>query len=84
MDGQFNDKLILPVLWHYSLLVIFFLSVTAISRVSKTFINLSLIVGFASVALTNAASTLMIDLVPDQSSSVTACVGEPTYELKKC
>ena len=30
----------------------------------------------------NAASTLMIDLVPDQSSSVTACVSELAYELK--
>ena len=30
----------------------------------------------------NASSTLMIDLVPGQSCSVTACVRELTYELE--
>jgi len=34
---------------------------------------LQFIVGFACMALMNSTSTLMIDLVPDQSSSVTAC-----------
>jgi hypothetical protein len=34
------------------------------------------IAGFACIALMNAASTLMIDLVPGQSSSVSACVRE--------
>jgi hypothetical protein len=32
------------------------------------------IVGYLSISVMNATSTLMIDLVPDQSSSVTACV----------
>ena len=50
---------------------------------SKTLVNLSFIAGFASIALTNAAATLMIDLFPDQSSSITACVGELTNELKE-
>ena len=44
--------------------------------------NLSLIAGFATTALMNASSTLMIDLVPGQSCSVTACVRELTYELE--
>ena len=50
---------------------------------TKTLVNLSFIAGFASIALTNAAATLMIDLFPDQSSSITACVGELTNELKE-
>jgi len=32
------------------------------------------IVGYISITIMNAASTLMIDLAPGQSSSVTACV----------
>ena len=44
-------------------------------------LELSLIAGFACVAIMNAASTLMIDLVPGQSSSVTACVREVIHEL---
>ena len=45
-------------------------------------LKLSLIAGFACVAIMNAASTLMIDLVPGQSSSVTACVREVIHELE--
>lgn len=33
-----------------------------------------LIVGFFSMAIMNATQTLILDLVPDQGSSVTACV----------
>ena len=60
----------------------FFLS--AISTFSKNlfFNKLSLIAGFACTALMNATSTLMIDLVPGQSSSVTACVRE-THSMMK-
>ena len=41
-----------------------------------------LIAGFSSTSLTNLACTLMIDLVPDQGSSVTACVRELIHELE--
>lgn len=34
---------------------------------------LQIIVGYASIAIMNATSTLMIDLAPSQSSSITAC-----------
>ena len=44
---------------------------------------LQFIAGFATTSLTNAASTLMIDLVPDQSSSVIACVRELIHELEE-
>ena len=47
----------------------------------KTILN-CFIAGFAITALTNAASTLMIDLVPGQSSSVIACVREVIHELE--
>lgn len=34
---------------------------------------LQFVIGYLSISVMNATSTLMIDLVPDQSSSVTAC-----------
>ena len=44
---------------------------------------MSLIAGFACTTLMNLSSTLMIDLVPGQSSSVTACVRELIHELEE-
>ena len=44
---------------------------------------MSHIAGFACIALMNSTSTLMIDLVPGQSSSVTACVRELIHELEE-
>jgi hypothetical protein len=44
---------------------------------------LSLIAGFATTSLMNASATLMIDLVPGQSSSVTACVRELIHEVEE-
>ena len=57
-------------------------SFSAIPTVSKALVY-CLIVGFSSATLMNAASTLMIDLVPGQSSSVTACVRELIHELER-
>ena len=57
-------------------------SLSAIPTISKTLLN-RLSAGFCYIALMNTACTLMIDLVPGQSSSVIACVRELIHELEE-
>lgn len=42
------------------------------------------LVGYLFNAVMNAASTLLIDLVPSQGSSITACVSSPSFTIPSC
>jgi hypothetical protein len=74
MVGVSKKKSTSRDLWFSNLLVRYRFLKSVLYKFTFGFCFCFGIVGYLSISVMNATSTLMIDLVPDQSSSVTACV----------